>query len=97
MKILTDFKTVVDGDNVTITAKIVEGISPFPMMQNTVMHQDDDDPRHITHLQMSNHGFFVKLPNKKFGVGIPAEQFILNVARVIEPGLVPAEPTKPIA
>lgn len=94
MKILTDFKTVVEGDKVTITAKIIEGNIPGPTMQNTALHLDDKNPRHICHFQMSNHGFFAKLPNKPFGVAVPAEQWMMKVARVIEPQLCPPETCK---
>ncbi len=89
MKILTDFKTTIDGDSVTITCKMVEGQIPGPLMQNTVLHIDDDNPHHISHIQMSNHGYFVKVPNKNIGLAVPAEQWVTKVARVLEPQLNP--------
>ncbi len=89
MKILTDFETTVDGDWVTIKCKVVEGQIPGPLMQNTVLHIDDDNPRHISHFQMSNHGFFIRVPQKNIGLAIPAEQWVMKVARVIEPQLKP--------
>lgn len=91
VKILTDFETTVDGDSVTIKCKAVEGNIPGPHMQNTAMHIDDKNPRHISHIQMSNHGFFVKLPNQNTGVAIPAEKWVMDVARVIEPKLAPED------
>lgn len=87
MKILTDFKTIVQGDSVTITCKIIESGVPSPMMQNTVLHMDDKNIRHITHIQMSNHGFFVRVPQTAIGVAIPNEQWVTGVARVVEPKL----------
>lgn len=92
MKILTDFETVVEGDTVTIKAKIVNGVAPIPNTQHTILHSDNKRRTHITHLQASNHGFFVRLPNKDVGVAIPAELWVMNVARIIETGLNPAEP-----
>ena len=94
MKILTDFQTKIEGDVVTITCKLTEGQIPGPLMQNTVLHIDDDNPRHISHIQMSNHGFFVKVPNKSIGLALPAEQWVTKVARVIEPLLNPPTKTK---
>jgi len=91
MKILTDFETVVEGDTVTIKAKIVEGPIPGPLMQHTVLHADNKNPRHISHVQMSNHGFFVRVPQKSDGLAIPTEQWVTKVARVIEPKLNPPE------
>jgi hypothetical protein len=91
MKILTDFETVVDGDSVTIKCKIIEGNIPGPTMQNTVLHMDDKVSRHISHIQMSNHGYFIKIPNQNTGVAVPNEQWVLKVARVIEPKLSPPD------
>lgn len=94
MKILTNFKTTITGNKAIIEADIVDGRSPFPSMQNTAMHVDDNNPRHITHCQLSNHGYFVKTPNKDISVGIPNEEWIMNVARIVEPKLCPPEPAK---
>ncbi len=94
MKILTDFNTSIEGDTVTITCKVVEGQVPGPLMQNTALHIDDKNKHHISHIQMSNHGFFIKVPNRPIGVAIPSEQWIMKVARVIEPLLNPPEVKK---
>ena len=94
MKILTQFQTTVEGDNVTIKAKLVDAFAPPPVTQHTVMHVDDDNHMHISHLHLSNNGFFVRVPNKNIGVVLPAEEFVMNVARVIEPNLKPQEPKK---
>lgn len=94
MKILTNFKTTVNGTKVTIEADIVEGRSPFPAMHNTVMHMDDDNHHFITHANLSNHVYAAKIPNKDLGVLVPNEEWITDVARIIEPGMCP--PPKPV-
>lgn len=91
MKILTDFETTIDGDKVTITAKIVDGGVPIPAMQHTALHFDNVVKNHLSHIQMSNHGFFVRKPNSMVGVAIPSEQWVQKVARVIEPELKPPQ------
>lgn len=93
MKILTDLKTKVEGDVVTITAKLLDGPIPAHAYQHTALHFDNIQKGHISHIQMSNHGFFVRRPNSQIGVALPSELWVSNVARVIEPQLNP--PAKP--
>ena len=97
MKILTDFVTKVEGDTVTITAKIVEGGVPLPAQQHTALHFDNETKNHISHIQMSNHGFFIRKPSSNVGIAIPAEQWISKVARVVEPELNPTAKPKNVA
>lgn len=91
MQCLTNFKTTVNGNKVTIEAELSERVFPSPMMQNTVMHSDDDNPHWITHVQISNHMVAVKIPNRPIAIGVPLEEFILNVARAINPAFCPPE------
>lgn len=80
---------MVNGNKVTIEAELEEKVFPSPMLHNTVMHEDDKNRHWITHVHMSNHLLAVKIPNKPIAVGLPLEEFILDVARAVNPALCP--------
>lgn len=83
MKTLTNLKTVVDGDNVTITGKIIERKFGHPVQQVTVGFMADTNPNWIRHAQISQEAMFVK--HLAAGAAIPLEEWVTNVASVIEP------------
>jgi hypothetical protein len=90
MKVLKNIVATVENGKLVMTADISEvNAAPFPMSQTTIMHMDDASPQWICHAQISNHGIFVKVPNKPIAMAVPLEEFILKVARVVEPGLCP--------
>ncbi len=85
MKSLKNIKATCTGNVVTITAEIEERKFGFPSQQSTVLHLADTDPKWARHVQISNEAFFVK--RLGLGVAVPLEEWVTQVANVIEPKL----------
>ena len=60
MKTLTNTKTVVEGNKVTITAEIIDYSFGMPCQAVTVGHGSATNIHHPRHVQISNEALFVK-------------------------------------
>jgi hypothetical protein len=82
MKTLTKTKTVVNGNDVTITGKLADMRYEIPVQRVTVGYMSGDNSRWIRHIQLSNEAVFVKA----FGNGFAVENSsLVEIAGAIEP------------
>lgn len=60
MKTITNLKTTVEGNKVTITGEIIDRDFRMPAQQVTVPQNSPHNPRFIRHCQLSSEAFFIK-------------------------------------
>lgn len=85
MKKLTQVKTVVSGDSVTITGKIVDTLPhefKFPIQQVSIGYLNPDNIRHPRHVQISGEAVFVKGRGNAFVI---THDDLVSIAAQVEP------------
>jgi len=82
MKTLTNTKTTVTGNKITITADIVDKKFPFPVQQVTVGYLNPDNIRWPRHIQLSNDACFIKAFGNGFAI---STDDLVNIAAQVEP------------
>jgi len=84
MKSLNNFKVTINGEDITITAKIGEWQPSLRVQQVTIGHQSPHNPSWVRHCQISDSDFIVS--RMMSGVTVSWDDWI-EVATQIEPKL----------